>query len=422
MLSRAKVAFAEAAGGRTARVCTNGSTRRLATFVILKRLGRLSPTAPAFRLIIPGVLSLRANGLLDRTKLSQRDRDVVDEKVQRPLPTVTGIAAKLAITALKTHNVAIAPLLQRAGLSEDFDVRQQRISAASQGKFLEYAAEALDDSAFGFHLAEEANPREAGLVFYVAAAARDVGEAVALFARYSRIANEAARFKPVHGPEGIVAEIDFVGLSRHTATHVIEFDVALTIKGLREIAGRKIRPTHLSFLHARNSDLKEFEAFFGCPVEFGASGDQVAFSNETLALPLVTEDPHLLETLRPICDEAAKERGTATGSLRAAVENETQKLLPHGKAHRHRVAKTLGHSERTLTRRLADENTTYEEVVDQLRRSLALQYVKEPSLSLSQIAWLLGYEGSTSFNHAFKRWTGQSPSAARNQKQLPAPG
>jgi AraC-like DNA-binding protein len=71
---------------------------------------------------------------------------------------------------------------------------------------------------------------------------------------------------------------------------------------------------------------------------------------------------------------------------------------------------------------LADENTTYEEVVDQLRRSLALQYVKEPSLSLSQIAWLLGYEGSTSFNHAFKRWTGRSPSAARNQKELPAPG
>jgi AraC-like DNA-binding protein len=71
---------------------------------------------------------------------------------------------------------------------------------------------------------------------------------------------------------------------------------------------------------------------------------------------------------------------------------------------------------------LADENTTYEEVVDQLRRSLALQYVKEPSLSLSQIAWLLGYEGSSSFNHAFVRWTGRSPSATRNEKQLPAPG
>ena len=117
-----------------------------------------------------------------------------------------------------------------------------------------------------------------------------------------------------------------------------------------------------------------------------------------------------------------KSAGTAVGSLRAAVENEAQKLLPHGKAKRHRVAKTLGHSERTLTRRLADENTTYEEVVDQLRRSLALQYVKEPNLSVSQIAWLLGYEGSSSFNHAFVRWTGRSPSATRNEKQLPAPG
>jgi AraC-like DNA-binding protein len=347
--------------------------------------------------------------------------DVTEERLRHALPTVTGIAAKLTLAVLKKQNVAVAPLLRRAGFSEDFDGRQQRITAASQGKFLEYAAEAMDDSAFGLHLAKEANPRDAGLVFYVAAAAKNVGEAVALFARYSRIANEAARFKPMPGREGLIAEISFIGLSRHTAKHVIEFGVALTIKGLREIAGRNIRPTHLSFIHARNSNLREFEAFFGCPVEFGASGDQVAFSNETLALPLVTEDRHLLETLQPICDEAAKERGTAIGSIRASVENEAQKLLPQGKAKRHSVAKSLGHSERTLTRKLADEGTTYEQVLDQLRQSLAHQYIKERGVSLSQIAWLLGYEGSTSFNHAFRRWTGRSPSVARNEKLLPAP-
>jgi AraC-like DNA-binding protein len=128
----------------------------------------------------------------------------------------------------------------------------------------------------------------------------------------------------------------------------------------------------------------------------------------------------LLETLQPICDEAAKERGTAIASLRAAVENEAQKLLPHGNAKRHRIAKSLGQSERTLTRRLADEGTTYEQVLDQLRQSLALQYIKEQGVSLSQIAWLLGYEGATSFTHAFKRWTGRSPSVARNEKLLSA--
>ncbi len=307
-----------------------------------------------------GVLLFRANPLLNQAQTFAVDTDMTEERTGQALPTVTGIAARLTINALRKHNVAIAPMLRHAGLSEhDFDSRQHRISAASQAKLLEYAAEAMDNSAFGLHLAEEANPREAGLLFYVTSAADNIGEALALFARYSRIANEAVRIKPARGPEGIVAEISFIGLSRHRAKQVTEFGVAVTIKSLREIAGRNIRPTRLSFIDGRNSDLSAFERFFGCPVEFGASGDQVAFSNETLAIPLVTEDRHLLETLRPICDATAKERSTAIGTLRAAVENEAQALLPHGKAKRHRVAKSLGLSERTLTRKLADEGTTY---------------------------------------------------------------
>ena len=108
-------------------------------------------------------------------------------------------------------------------------------------------------------------------------------------------------------------------------------------------------------------------------------------------------------------------------TLRSSVENEAQKLLPHGKANRQTVARALAMSERTLSRRLAEEGTSYEEIVDQLRRSLAFQYINAPSISVSQIAWLLGYEGATSFNHAFVRWTGRSPSSVRKEEQLPAP-
>jgi AraC-like DNA-binding protein len=96
-------------------------------------------------------------------------------------------------------------------------------------------------------------------------------------------------------------------------------------------------------------------------------------------------------------------------------------LLPHGKAKKQAIAKALGMSTRTLSRKLDGEGTSYDEVVDQMRRSLALQYMRDPGISLSQIAWLLGYEEATSFNHAFKRWTGSSPSGVRNEKQLPAP-
>ena len=101
---------------------------------------------------------------------------------------------------------------------------------------------------------------------------------------------------------------------------------------------------------------------------------------------------------------AAKVRRTASDTLRAAIEKEVEKLLPHGKAQMRTVARSLGMSERTFSRKLALEGTTYADVVDQLRRSLALQYLREPGMSLSQISWLLGYEGSSSFYHAFRRW------------------
>ena len=339
---------------------------------------------------------------------------------QPVLPTVTGFAARRAIAALRRRNVPIGALLQMAGLSEGaIDNRQNRISALAQGKLLEFAADALADSALGLHLAKQTNPREAGLLYYVASAAENLGEALALFERYFRIVNEAVRLELRQAPKGLVAEISFIGVPRHQVQQNADFGIAIILKALREVAGRNIRPTKVAFAVVRHSDRREFERFYGCPVEFGAPSDQLVFSNETLALPLITEDRYLLETLGPICDAAARERDTPKGTLRTMVENEVERLLPHGKTQKRIVAKTLGLSARTLSRRLADEGTTYEEVVDQLRRSLGLQYLKEPSISLSQIAWLLGYGGPTSFNHAFRRWTGRPPSTMRREKQHP---
>ncbi len=341
-------------------------------------------------------------------------------------PTVSGFAARCVIAALRERKIAVEPLLHRAGLLED-DLKRtdRRLGADSQGVLFESAAEAVDDAAFGLRLAQRVNPREAGLLFYAMSAAKNVDEALALLARYARIVHEAVRMKLAREPEGMNVEMNFVGLSRHRFPQNVEFGMALILRAFREIAGRNIRPTRVAFAHARNANRRDFERFFGCPVEFGQSGvvtsDRMIFANATLAVPLVTEDSYLLTTLRPFCEEAAKKRETAPGTIRSAVENEVQKLLPHGKAHAQTVAKALRLSVRTLSRRLADEGTTYAEIVDRVRRSLALQYLEEPGFSLSQIAWLLGYEQTTSFNHAFRRWTGRSPSEARSEKRYSAP-
>jgi AraC-like DNA-binding protein len=266
----------------------------------------------------------------------------------------------------------------------------------------------------------DVNPRELGLVFYAASAVKDLGEAIELLARYRRIVNEAIRAQLVRRGDDLVIDVRLVGVPRLRAAQNAELAVAVILKGLREITGRNVHPIKISLVHPRNSDLPEFERFCGCRVEFGGPSDQLVFSSESLAMPLITEDAYLLDTLRPICDEAARRRETAPGSLRALVEDEALMLLPHGKAQRHNVARKLAMSPRTLARRLADEGTTFEEVVDGLRRSLALEYIRSPSISLSPVAWLVGYEGAASFNHAFKRWTGRPPSAVRAERPLRA--
>ncbi len=339
----------------------------------------------------------------------------------RAQPAVTGFAVNCAIAALTKNAVAAWPLLQRAGLSEfNFDDPLIRLPAAGQVKLLEYAAEATDDASFGLHLAEQTNPRKAGLLFYVVSAARNLGEAMALFARFNRLVNESTRVKITPQAESVVIELGFVGIQRCRARQLTEFEVALAVKVMREITGRDIRPIRVAFAHTRAADLREFERFFGCPVEFGAPADQLEFSNLTLALALVTEDSHLLEILRPFCEQAARARNTAVCSLRASVENEVERLLPQRQAKAETVARALALSVRTLSRRLSEEGTTFAAVVEELRRSMARQYLKDSGFSLAKIAWLLGYEGPTSFNHAFKRWTGRSPSAARNEKRYPA--
>jgi AraC-like DNA-binding protein len=346
--------------------------------------------------------------------------NVTEETRGELLPSATGFAARRTIAVLRARNVPIAASLTCAGIPKgDIDNCQGRISALAQGKLLEYAAEALGDHEFGLHLAEQANPREAGLLFYVASAAEHVGDALALLARYCRTSNEAVRLKLTRSPEGVTAEAKYVGLPRQFAWQNTEFLIAILVKGLREMAGRDFRPLQVAFTLARNSGPREFERFFDCPVEFSASADQFTLSNETLAIPLVTEDHYLLEALRPICDEAAKDRKTVRGTLSSLVENEVQKLLHHGKANRQRVAKALGLSERALSQGLAEESTSFDHVLDRLRHSLALQYVKERRISLDQIAWLLGYEGQTSFNYAYARWTGRSASEARKEQQRP---
>ena len=99
------------------------------------------------------------------------------------------------------------------------------------------------------------------------------------------------------------------------------------------------------------------------------------------------------------------ERHSVTG-LQSMVANQLASLLPRGESRAAIVAQQLGMSQRSLTRHLAEEGTTFAEILEQLRQRLAARYLADDRMSVQQIAWLLGYSEVGAFNHAYKRWTG----------------
>ena len=128
---------------------------------------------------------------------------------------------------------------------------------------------------------------------------------------------------------------------------------------------------------------------------------------------MISADPYLNELLITFCEEAFARRRSCSASFRSKVENAIVPLLPHGKPRAAEIAARLGVGQRTVARQLSLEGTNFSEVLDRLRADLAGRYLADRGLSVSEIAWLLGYREISAFTHAFKRWTGKTPREAR---------
>jgi AraC-like DNA-binding protein len=172
-------------------------------------------------------------------------------------------------------------------------------------------------------------------------------------------------------------------------------------------------------MHRRSELPAELRALLGCDVEFGCDVDEVAYSGSSERIPVVGADPYLNTLLVQYCDEALSNRRMKSSAWRLNVENAMAPLLPHGQARVPEISRRLGVSRRTLARRLASEGLTFAEVLDGLRSDLATRYLQESDLPMSKVAWLLGYRETSAFNHAFKRWTGETPRQVRSRRAAP---
>jgi len=252
--------------------------------------------------------------------------------------------------------------------------------------------------------------------YYVAASSKELGDALQRLARYSAIANEGVSVRYVGG-RNVGLAFHYTGVSRHLDQHQIEFFMAMLVRLCRQLTGIRLAPLRVRFAHHRSGRTSELIKFFGGNVEFGAAVDEVSFAPTIKDMPVVSADHHLNKLLITYCEEALGRRRTRRDAFRVNVENAIVPLLPHGMAHLEAVARGLGVSQRTLARRLAVERLNFSAVLENLKIDLAKRYLADSDLSISQIAWLLGYQEVSSFTHAFKRWSGKTPRQARFQKK-----
>jgi AraC-like DNA-binding protein len=348
------------------------------------------------------------------SRMSNRSSSALNsEQDLASIPMAQGGLSRLAIARLKSASVPVAPLLKRAGLTPELIAHpEERLSVRSQIALLEEAAIALKDDCIGFTLARDFDLREIGLLYYVMACSQTLGDALKRIARYSKMTNEALVFGYREGNRLIIS-LSYSGVPRHSDRHQIEFCMFAALRICRVLTGLNLVPQHFSIAHHRSGGTSEMVRFVGTKVEFGADTDEFAFNIDARALPLIHSDPYLNDLLLKYCEAVLTDRTGDKSQLRTRVENAISSVLPHGRVLVKDVARSLAMSERTLARKLSDEGLNFTEILQQLRRDLAVRYLDDRKLHVSRIAWLLGFHEVSAFTHACKRWTGKTPRQMR---------
>lgn len=303
-------------------------------------------------------------------------------------------------------------ITQALGLRRDQIELERRIPLDKYFRLLDLAAEASGDPCFGLHFGAAHAFDTAGVFGYILRNSPNVGAALTNAMRYLRLHVDAAELSlEFAGPEvRLVYRLTDPRIrpSRHYALLVMVY----ALKGVRLAVDRAWSPNEVHFRQPPPADPSPYQRAFGAPVRFGQKVDALVLDRRLLSRPLAAADHQLLRILEERAQEILAEL-PAPDDLTERLERFVLEALPGGDPTLDAAAGALGMGARTLQRRLHGRGIVYAQLVDELRQRLSAKYLADTALSLTEIAYLLGYSQISAFNRAYRRWTGQTPSAAR---------
>lgn len=276
------------------------------------------------------------------------------------------------------------------------------------------AVEITGNAAIGLNLAKVMRPGAMHVVGYALMSSSTLRDSFQRLVRYQRIIAEGADLQFGPTDRGALLTLAIHGDQLPPARQSADGSLASTLAFCRWLTGKPLVPLEVYLQGPRPADVEPYQTMFQAPLRFNADSHGLLMRHIDMDIPLPTANAELaLLHDRFAGDYLARfSDNRVTHRARQVI----CRLLPQGEPRRETVAQTLQLSERTLQRRLDEESTSFQQLLDDTRRALAQQYLARADLALLEVAYLLGFADPSNLFRAFKRWFAMTPGEYRAQR------
>jgi AraC-like DNA-binding protein len=335
-----------------------------------------------------------------------------------PTPQVSARIGEMIIQVAAAMGADAGQLIAGAGFhAEWLGDPDARISLAMEERLWNLSAELTGDPLFGLHAAAAIRPGAFDVLDYAVRTAPDLRTALQRLARYNRLVHDVAGFEIVVARDEVRIVHRFEGYGAQPCRHAAEFTLASLVVVAAQISGQPVRARAVEFAHGNAGSVDAYTSVFGVAPRFGEAASCLVLATDVVDLPVPNADPGLSRIVTSHAEQLLATRAVLPDSVSLRVRRQLASAMPHGESTLRHVAEQLNLSERSLQRRLNAESTTFADLLDEVRRELALRYVADEHLALGEVAYLLGFAEPSAFHRAFKRWTGTTPAAARRARR-----
>jgi AraC-like DNA-binding protein len=269
------------------------------------------------------------------------------------------------------------------------------------------AAKWTGDAGIGLHVGEQIHPHAVNILGYLLMSSSTVGEGLERIIHYHRLITGENWIEVEKRPNSMLIRLISGNLPEEARALHTEYIALLLLKVLSWTTGGGVPVTEVRFSHPRLVDEREYQRVLQCAVRFQCTENTVLLPGAVVNRPSLNANPEIARIHQEFAEHQLAEFGGES------VAHEVSKLLASqlevGPCDLSSIAKCQHMSPRTLQRRLAEEGTTFQKILESLRRDLCLRHLKSARVPLSEIAYLAGFADASSFNRAVRRWTGLTP-------------